>query len=260
MDLPPEDPAARREWLERWVTEQAEKGEIPEQRGRAPAWTSRALRKARMTPLRLQLRIATASERLGDRFLDRDLRTAGQVQEPEHDHPERVQYVPSPWHVLPRALRYLRVSEDDVFVDFGCGKGRILHQAAKRPFRRVIGVEISPVLADIARRAVAQNAHQHRCRDVQVVASDVRDFQVPDDLTVGYLFHPFKDETLDAVMRHIVESLDRKPRRVRLIYVHPYHASQILATGRFRLLKEQRSRLLDTQISRTSIFESTELG
>jgi SAM-dependent methyltransferase len=257
MERPPDDPAARQAWLARWVVEQAEEGRIPQ--GESHREYSRfrhALARARMVPLRLQRRIARAAERIGDRILDRGLDTSGQAYEPEHDHPERVQYVPSPWHVLPRALHYLGVSEDDVFVDFGCGRGRVLHQAAKRPFRRVVGIEISPTLAETARRTLAAKRNRHRCSDVEVVVSDVTEFRVPDDMTIGYLFDPFKGEILDAVVRQIIGSIDRRPRRIRLIYVHPFYASQVVDTGRFRLLTEQRSKLLDTQTARTAIFES----
>jgi len=193
---------------------------------------------------------------LADRLFDRGLETAGTVTEPEHDHPERVRYVPSDWHVLPRALRYLGVSNEDTFVDFGCGKGRVLHQAAKRPFRRVIGVEISPALAAIARRALAERSGQHRCGSVEIVVSDVANYEVPDDMTIGYFYHPFTDETFAAVLRRIIGSIDRHPRRVRLIYLLPIQKSEILGTGRFRLLKEQRSRLLDIPGSQVAIFES----
>jgi SAM-dependent methyltransferase len=182
--------------------------------------------------------------------------------EPEHDHPDRLAYAPSPWYVLPRALRYLGVSDRDVFVEFGCGKGRVVHQAARRPFRRVVGVEISPVLAEAARIGLAARSHQHRCRDVEIVVADVTAFRVPDDLTIGYFYYPFTGQTFESVLRGIVESIDRNPRRVRLIFAFPTKEarSQILATGRFRLLKEQCSRLLETAPSRPCfpvvIFES----
>jgi SAM-dependent methyltransferase len=158
--------------------------------------------------------------------------------------------------VLPRALRYLGVSDRDTFVDFGCGKGRVVHQAAKRPFRRVIGVEISPDLAATARASLAARSHQHRCRNVEIIVADAAEFRVPDDLTIGYLFDPFMNQTLDAVLGSIIDSIDRHPRRVRLIYLHSLAGSQVLATGRFRLLKEQRSRLLDASGSRVAIYES----
>ena len=127
-------------------------------------------------------------------------------------------YAPSAWYVLPRALRYLGVSDRDVFVEFGCGKGRVVHQAARRPFRRVVGVEISPVLAEAARSGLAARRHQHRCRDVEIVVADVTAFRVPDDLTVGYFYYPFTGQTFESVLRGIVESIDRNPRRVRLIF------------------------------------------
>jgi SAM-dependent methyltransferase len=244
MDV--DDAEARQRLLESWAAEQR-RASKPTPRG--PSRTKQALSSARY-------RLTAKSQRLADRLFDRGLDTAGVITEPEHHHPDRIRYVPSDWHVLPRALRYLGVSEQDTFVDFGCGKGRVVHQAAKRPFRRVVGVEVSPALAEVARRALATRSRQHRCGSVEIVVSDVADYQVPDDLTIGYLYHPFTHETFDAVLQKIVASIDRRPRRVRLIYLLPIQASRILSTGRFRLLTEQRSRLLDIPGSRTAIFES----
>jgi SAM-dependent methyltransferase len=212
-------------------------------------WTKVALARARRT-------LVGVAARLADRVLDRRLETSGDSRQPEHSHPDRVRYVPSPWYALPRELHYLGVSDRDTFVDFGCGKGRVVHQAARWPFRRVIGVEISPVLAEIARVGLAARRHQHRCRNVEIVVADAAEFRVPDDLTIGYLFHPFGGQTLDAVLRGIIESIDRRPRSVRLIYVYPLDGSQVLATGRFRLLKERRALTRDAPYSRAAIFES----
>jgi SAM-dependent methyltransferase len=191
-------------------------------------------------------------------MFDRDIHTAGQASLPEHSRDGRVRYVPTPWHVLPRALRYIGVSHRDTFIDFGCGKGRVVHQAARRPFRRVIGVEVSPTLAEIARTALAARAHQHRCPDVDIVIADVEQFVVPDDLTIGYLFQPFGDNTLAMLLQGIAESIDRNPRRVQMIYLWPTASarSTILATERFRLVKEQSSSLINPRTDRVAIFES----
>ena len=247
MDRLPDDPVARRDWLERWAAEQqrrVEEGPVP------------ISRQIRRTLARAPAQLEAASTRYLNRLLDRGLDTSGDSDEPEHAHSDRVRYVPVAWHVLPRALHYVRVSEHDTFVDFGCGKGRAVHQAARRPFRRVIGVEISPALAEIARAGLAARRHQHRCRDVQIVVCDAAEFPVPDDLTVAYFFDPFHGETLDTVLQGIVESIDRRPRGVSLIYGHPQHGRQVLATGRFRLVKEQRGGLHDTRLNRVAIFKS----
>jgi SAM-dependent methyltransferase len=245
----PDDPAGRREWLEHWASEQ---------RGtpsRATLARVRLQQRLKLARASVQQRVALRSEQFANRLLDRGLDTSGDAGEPEHDHPDRVRYVPSAWHVLPRALRYIGVSDHDTFVDFGCGKGRIVHQAAKRPFRRVIGVEISPALAEIARRNLAARRHEHRSRSVEIVVADATEFPVPDDLTIAYLFHPFKDETFETVLRGIIDSIDRHPRRVRLIYLDPVHGWDVLATGRFRLLTVLPWSLLDRRY-RTAIFES----
>lgn len=170
----------------------------------------------------------------------------------------RLGYVASAWRTLPRALHCVGVSQDDVFIDFGCGKGRVVHQAAKRRFRKVIGVEISPVLADAARQALSARKHQHRCRDVEIVVADAREYRVPDDLTIVYFFHPFFGETLDAVLEDIIASIDRNPRRVSIIYSYPLAGDQVLATQRFRLVKQLRGSLRSNSNSlhRTNIYES----
>ena len=38
-------------------------------------------------------------------------------------------------------------ADDEVFLDYGAGLGRVLILAAMLPFKRVIGVELSPILA-----------------------------------------------------------------------------------------------------------------
>ena len=206
--------------------------------------------RARVAPARVRFK----AERLAIRVFERGLDIEGNAVEPEQDHPDRLDYAASPWRTLPRALRFLGVSDRDTFIDFGCGKGRVVHQAAKRPFRRVIGVEISPALAEIARANLAARSHQHRCPNVEIVVADAKEFRVPDDLTIAYFWHPFTGETFEAVLRGIVESIDRHPRPVRLIYLGP-HGADVLATGRFRLLKEQPNEGLGSG-SPTAIFES----
>jgi SAM-dependent methyltransferase len=243
VDKIPEDPAERQAWLERWAAQQSEQQA-----------------KTRPLPQRLRKRadlaIALQVDRLEQRF-DRGLDTARHVYGlPEIAAVDGVVYLPTAWHVLPRALRTLRAGRDDVLVDFGCGKGRILHQAAKWPLKRVIGVEISQDLAEFARRLVDAHRSEYRCHDIEVVVGNAAEFDVPDDLTIAFMFDPFRGKTMDAVLRNLIASMDQRPRRVRLIYVNPVEGDHVLASGRFRLAKWLRGGLRDVRISRTAIFES----
>jgi hypothetical protein len=120
----------------------------------------------------------------------------------------------------------------------------------------VIGVEISPRLADFAQTLVAAHRHEYRCQSVEIVVCDATTYQVPDDVTIAYLYDPFFGKTLDAVLRNLIDSIDSHPRRLRLIYVRPTGGAQVLATGRFRLVKWQRGGLRDYRFTRAAIFES----
>ena len=61
-----------------------------------------------------------------------------------------------------RELHPLAPIERTVFLDVGAGKGRAMLVASEYPFLRVEGVELNPMLADIARRnfSVCENAPQ----------------------------------------------------------------------------------------------------
>ncbi len=152
----------------------------------------------------------------------------------------RTHYEPSGWLDLRRVLRRSEVSGEDVFLDLGSGKGRVLLAAARYPFRRVIGVELSAELNAIAERNVRDYRGRHRCGEIELVTADVLDYEIPDDVTVVYAYNPFMGELFGAVVEKLLASVDRRPRQVRLIYKTPLEESRMLATGRFRLVKVAR--------------------
>ena len=149
----------------------------------------------------------------------------------------RVWYEPSGWSVLGHVLPRGEVSPDDVFIDLGSGKGRVVLLAARYPFKRVIGVELSERLTEIARGNLERNRHRLACQDIELVTADALDYELPDDVTVAYLFNPFTGETFDRVLRKLIDSVDRNPRTLRLIYLLPREHERIMRTGRARLVK-----------------------
>ena len=147
------------------------------------------------------------------------------------DETERVQYEPSPWLVLRRALPKGMVSPDDVFLDFGSGKGAVVLQAAQLPFRKVIGVELTPQLHAIARENLARALPTLRCKDVELVNSDALDYRVPDDVTVVYFYNPFYGGVFAKVVDELKASLARRPRTLRIVYMYPAEEAALIAAG-----------------------------
>ena len=99
-----------------------------------------------------------------------------------------------------------------------------------------MGVELSPELTAIAQRNLATMSDR-RCREVELVTADVLEFEIPDDLTVVYLYNPFRGEIFGRVLEKLIESVDRAPRTLRMIYRTPVEHEQIEATGRFRAVR-----------------------
>jgi SAM-dependent methyltransferase len=111
------------------------------------------------------------------------------------------------------------VCPDVTFVDVGCGKGRVLLLAAELPFRRVVGVEASRTLCDIALRNIeAVERAPGGCDDIEVVHSDATDFEIPEDAGLFYFYEPFSTEVSEAVLDNIEASIRRHPRAVVLCF------------------------------------------
>jgi SAM-dependent methyltransferase len=149
----------------------------------------------------------------------------------------RIPYVPSSWRNLPSALRHIPSSDDDVFLDLGSGKGRVVLQAAKRPFKRVIGVELSAELHAIAIANLEAVRPGLACADVELVQADITAYQVPDDVTIVYAYNPVRGDLFEAAMNQLIASYDRNPRPMHLLYRYPREHDLVAASGRFDLLQ-----------------------
>jgi len=196
--------------------------------------------------------------RVADATLDRSLATNRSVSTViDHFHPEHTIYEASGWSYLPRALHPWEVGPDDVFADLGCGRGRIVYLAARwYRFRRVIGVDISPELVAHAEAIISRDRSKLRCQDVELICTNAQHWDVPDDVTVLYLFYPFSGATLEAVIANLEASLIRRQRHLRVLFAAPRQTDVLTRNGHFRLVRTSRM-LGDDIMARIEIFEST---
>ncbi|HEV3362880.1 MAG TPA: methyltransferase domain-containing protein [Acidimicrobiia bacterium] len=179
------------------------------------------------------------------RFLDQRLgmQTEGEVELDDLGvaGADRGRYQPARWLTLVRILPRAGVGPDDVFIDFGSGKGRVVCQAARRyACRRVIGVELSADLNAVARANVDRQRHHFRCRDVELVTSDVLDYAIPDDVTIAFFNNPFTGAVFASVIDRLIASVDARPRPLRVIYAHRSEEPYLLGTGRFVAVRTAR--------------------
>lgn len=107
-------------------------------------------------------------------------------------------------------------------------------QAATCPFRKVVGVEVSEALHGIARENIDRSRRRLRCTDIELVHADVQQYQPPDDVTVAFLYNPFQGEVFATVIERLLQSVERNPRPLRIIYVNPVEERLLLSTGLIR--------------------------
>ncbi len=108
------------------------------------------------------------------------------------------------------------------FVDLGSGKGRTLLMASEYPFQKIVGVEL---IAEL-HRAAQQNIRDYRsptqrCAQIESMLADAREFELPQEPLVLYLFNPLPERALSEVLQRLGTSLARAPRPVWVVYHNP---------------------------------------
>ena len=109
--------------------------------------------------------------------------------------------------------------ENYTFIDIGCGKGRVLLVASEFPFRRIVGVEFAPTLADLARRNLkSYRGKRQECSRIEVITADATEYQLAPEPQVLYFFSPFKRTILDQIVQNIEDSFQRAPRDLLILF------------------------------------------
>ncbi len=133
-------------------------------------------------------------------------------------------YRPTPIELLDTIFNGLGIDFSRfTFIDFGSGKGRTLLLASKRPFRKIIGVEFSRKLHEIAKGNILRYKEKNRCacEDIESILSNATIFPIPSEPCVFYFFNPFQFDIMKAVVSNIESSLTAVPREAHLVYLKP---------------------------------------
>jgi hypothetical protein len=135
---------------------------------------------------------------------------------------------------------------DAVLVDYGCGLGRTLLFASTLPFKKIIGVELSPMLCAAATKNLEQYYARRRKTQPEwrVINIDARRFDIPADADIFYFFNPFDAIVFADVIERIIESVRRAPRKCLVVYANPVHESLLQSRGLARMPSSSRDFIL----------------
>lgn len=182
------------------------------------------LNKAKST---ISLKIRT----LEDRWFDwsQSVETSGDpMVRPRKDvvdpHSDGYAYLPARANNVRSTLRLLPISDpaDYTFIDMGSGKGRSVFIAARLPFRKVVGVEHSAALHQVA----TANLSRFRCNAaerarVELIHGDAACYPFPPGNLVLYLFNPFGPEVMGKVLHNLETAMRAEERHVVVVLLWP---------------------------------------
>lgn len=107
------------------------------------------------------------------------------------------------------------------FIDIGAGKGKLLLLASHYPFRRIIGLELAPLLHTIAQRNIGiYRSPLRRCPDVSSVLADALEYELPSDPLVCLMVNPFDRATIARMVERLAKHAASGAAPVFVIYAN----------------------------------------
>jgi len=136
-------------------------------------------------------------------------------------HHDAFDFETSAHTTISKTIRLVRLFSYDVVFVLGCGKGRAVCHFARQHIRKVVGIEISEELCQIAR--VNAKVLRGRKADIEIWNTDaaLADFN---EGTIFFMFNPFGEQTVRAVLQNIEKNHDlTKP--LTIIYARPLYSN-----------------------------------
>ena len=144
------------------------------------------------------------------------IQTAGRDDSSSDEY--RYPYEPTPYGVLERLADSGLISEADVVLDYGCGKGRVDFFLAHQTRAQTIGIEYDE---RICRSAIENQRTAVSKANTEFVLARAEAYQVPTKVNRCYFFNPFSVEILRKAMARVIESYYETPREVFLFFYYP---------------------------------------
>lgn len=134
------------------------------------------------------------------------------------------------------AMRAVEFEGRRTFLDYGSGKGRALLVAARYDLDRIIGVEISGDLCEVARKNFERFCGGIYKDKVEVLEMDACAYQPPGDTDVFFFFNPFGPEIIRQVLEQIL--ISKGEGTGYIIYMNPVFREVFDAAPGLTLLRE----------------------
>lgn len=151
-----------------------------------------------------------------DLYWDSELNISTNIFDYMEEDYQNYGYDPTPYVVLEELVKLDIIKEDDIIVDYGCGKGRVSFFLNNQLNCNVIGVDHSERLLAMAEKNLENYGGNGKFTFIHSKAEEY----LPTDANCFYLFNPFSTKIFRQVLRRIEESKKNNPREILLFFYY----------------------------------------
>ena len=148
-----------------------------------------------------------------DKELKIETRGRDAYKEDEYHHP----YEPTPYSVLERLAESEYITDENIVVDYGCGKGRVGFYLSAKLGCKSIGVDFDHRMIEKATKNLETYTGKIK---PEFVCTPAEKYQI-ENADSFYFFNPFPIEILQSVLGKIVDSYYENPRSIMLFFYYP---------------------------------------
>jgi len=148
--------------------------------------------------------------------------------------------------LLRKIEQYLKITPSDVFVDLGCGTGRVVFWFSHTQVKKASGIELNSTALKQFKlnKTLTLNINKSK---IEIRNEDAAKTIFRDE-TIFFLYNPFGIETFKAFIKNILDSVEANPRQITIIYYNPVHDWYLDTLSQIKKIHEITSSYLRDEV------------
>jgi hypothetical protein len=159
-----------------------------------------------------------------------------------------IEYIPTKTTTINQSIDILIRNDqtilNNIFVDFGCGKGRVIMTAFNKGFQSIYGIEYSKELCVVA----MANLNKIGAVNCHIVNDDASKFEITKDMVVFYFYNPFDRLIMKKVLANIDKVHSNNPVNRYIVYIKPLCEDLFVERGYQMLFRNDKTHLTNWKI------------
>jgi hypothetical protein len=178
--------------------------------------------------LKLLKNIGSVENLIYDLYFQREF--LGKTKHTPFSHLGSTDSASSTYANLKKIFKYVEIYPNDVLVDVGCAKGRVINFWLSKGLKnKIIGIELDKEIAERTKNNLK------RFSNVEIITGNIL-VNLPSEGDIFYLFNPFDREVMKSFIDKVLCTFSNK--RITIVYSHCKYLDLYRGNDRFCIDKE----------------------